>query len=590
MEGAPVSLKTYQAYSMAEALAAVKRDLGPSAVILSTRSFKRGGILGVGRRTVIEVTATVEAAPAERSAPTARRSNVPAAVRAYAARTTSAGDGADAGPAGMSDDGPDATDRLKTRRLAQAMLEQAERKRATAPEPAPPAASTPPPLFEPPPEPASRPAPPRAPSLVPTPPARPLPVARRFILTPTDATPAAPASGTVTLTAAAASEVPAGASAPAAAPAAKPAPDRPPAPDPAPAPDAAPAIGPDAHVVQDELAAIRQMVGEVLQRQVRRQGTPTPSMPERLFDLYLKMLGQDLSEELADRVVNEVRDELSSAQLEDAGAVRDAVRRALALYIPTADEPVSPESPDGRPLTIALVGPTGVGKTTTVAKLAASFKLRGRRRVGLVTADTYRIAAVDQLRTYANIIGLPLKVVLTPGEMRQAVHALSDCDVILIDTAGRSQNDTGRLEELKAFIDGADPHEVHLVLSSTAGEKVLMREAEAFGSVGIDKVVLTKLDEAVSFGVLVNVIRRIGKTLSFFTTGQEVPDHLEAGQPERLAELVLGSDLSDGAGRPALGPEPAPEPDEEPQPEAQPEPQPEPQPEMAWAEREAVTA
>ena len=200
---------------------------------------------------------------------------------------------------------------------------------------------------------------------------------------------------------------------------------------------------------------------------------------------------------------------------------------------------------DGRPLTIALVGPTGVGKTTTLAKLAASFKLRHQRRVGLITADTYRIAAVDQLRTYANIIGLPLQVVLTPAEMRQAVHALKHCDVILIDTAGRSQNDACRLGELREFLEAARPHETHLVLSSTASEKVLLREAEAFVTVGVDKVILTKLDEAVSFGMVVTALRRIGRELSFFTTGQEVPDHIEVSEPRRLAELVLGEGMGE---------------------------------------------
>ena len=295
--------------------------------------------------------------------------------------------------------------------------------------------------------------------------------------------------------------------------------------------------------MRDEMSAIKRMVGEVLQRQVTGGGAPTPTMPARLFDMYLRLIGQEVSEELADRIVNDVRDELSGLELEDEPTVREAVRRHLADYIPTAEEAVAVRSADGRPLTIALVGPTGVGKTTTLAKLAASFKLRHHRKVGLITADTYRIAAVDQLRTYANIIGLPLKVALTPAEMRQAVESLRDCDVILIDTAGRSQNDAGRLEELAQFVAAAAPHEVHLVLSGTAGEKVLLREAEAFSAVGVDKVVLTKLDEAVSFGMLINVVRRIGKELSFFTTGQEVPDHLEIGRPERLAELVLGTEV-----------------------------------------------
>jgi flagellar biosynthesis protein FlhF len=256
--------------------------------------------------------------------------------------------------------------------------------------------------------------------------------------------------------------------------------------------------------------------------------------------MYTKLIGQEVSKELAQQVLAQVQRELDATELNDADALRTAVADHLSELIPVAKEPTRLASPDDRPLTIALVGPTGVGKTTTLAKLAATFKLHHHRRVALITADTYRIAAVDQLRTYANIIGLPLHVALTPNEMRQAVESLyGEVDAIFIDTAGRSQNDHGRLEELKAFISAADPHETHLVLSGTASEKVLLKEAEAFSQVGVDRVILTKLDEAVSFGVLVNAVRQIGLELSFFTTGQEVPDHIEPGRPERLAALIL---------------------------------------------------
>ena len=553
-----MNLKTYHAYSMAEALTAVKRDLGLDAVILNTRSFKRGGFLGLARRTVIEVTATAAA----QVAPAAR---TPSAVQAATSKPFSraamrAYRGSGNPPAGASEtsvaveDGPSKLDLLKTRRLAQAMLAQHERKQQETAAPAPgeperaPSFAIDVPVAAEQARPAATlktsprrrrhaPAPPTQPDLGEIGPAQ-IAVAKRFILTPARSTPATVMAGVE------AGGSPAGHSAvaePAALDAGSVAlleEEPPPKASPVPVEEWA---NRDAQEMRDELLAIRSMVGEVLQRQVTssRSG-PIPTMPQALFDMYLKLIGQDLSEELADHIVDDVREELALPELEDEAVVQEAVRRHLADYIPAADEAVPLRTADGRPLTIALIGPTGVGKTTTLAKLAATFKLRHRRKVGLITADTYRIAAVDQLRTYANIIGLPLQVVLTPGEMRQAVHALSDCDVILIDTAGRSQNDAGRLEELEQFLTAANPHETHLVLSSTAGEKVLLREAEAFSALGVEKVVLTKLDEAVSFGVLVGVIRQIGKKLSFLTTGQEVPDHIEAGRPERLAGLVLG--------------------------------------------------
>ena len=229
--------------------------------------------------------------------------------------------------------------------------------------------------------------------------------------------------------------------------------------------------------------------------------------------------------------------------MDDPAIVQQQVLRRLAGYIQVSTDSVRiGRAPDGRPTTVALIGPTGVGKTTTVAKLAATYKLRHGKRVGLITCDTYRIAAVDQLRTYANIIGLPLKVVLTPTEMAAACDALCDCDVILIDTAGRSPRDSGRIEELKAFIGAARPHQTHLVLSSTAGEGALGEAARRFGQVGFDRVILTKLDEAVNFGVLLSIVRQVDAKLSFVTTGQEVPDHIEPGNAERLARIVLNGE------------------------------------------------
>jgi len=263
-------------------------------------------------------------------------------------------------------------------------------------------------------------------------------------------------------------------------------------------------------------------------------------MPDALAQHYLTLLENEVAAEIADEVIGLVRDELSPAEMTDGAIVQQTLLRHLAAMIPAdGDVPKPVVTQDGRPLTIALVGPTGVGKTTTVAKLAAAYKLRHGKKVGLVTSDTYRIAAVDQLRTYAEIIGLPLKVALSPTEMASTCQSLSDCDVILIDTAGRSQRDSGRLEELRKFIGAANPHQTHLVLSSTASEAVLLEAAQRFGQVKPDRVIFTKLDEAVNFGVLLTVARRVALKLSYVTNGQEVPDHIEVGRPERLARLLL---------------------------------------------------
>jgi flagellar biosynthesis protein FlhF len=293
--------------------------------------------------------------------------------------------------------------------------------------------------------------------------------------------------------------------------------------------------------VSRELRQVRDLVMRV----VRQTTTDQPQLPEKLFEQYLAMIEHEVSQELAEQIIQEVMQASSPEDQQDGTLVRQRVRAALAGRIPVDEgvERCAGRAADGRPRTIALIGPTGVGKTTTLAKLAATFKLRDGLNVGLITIDTYRIAAVDQLKTYAEIIDLPLEVVLTPTEMGAALKRLDRCDVILIDTAGRGQRDAEKLKQLRAFIDTAAPHEVHLVLACTSNQTVMMDAVEKFSEIPHDRIIFTKLDEAVGLGVLLNVVERVDKRLSYVTTGQEVPHQIEPGRSDRLADLILGGEV-----------------------------------------------
>ncbi len=307
---------------------------------------------------------------------------------------------------------------------------------------------------------------------------------------------------------------------------------------------------PTTEQLASEMRAMKRMVEALVAQQSQRlQAVPKtshPDLPDALFDQYLHLLRQEVTEELAEEVVQQVKASLTPGELSQPTIVRKALLDAISKLIPTDETAgmIQPAS-DGRPRTIALIGPTGVGKTTTVAKLAAILKLKQKKNVALITLDTYRIAAVDQLRTYANIIGLPLHVVNSPEEMREALRRSRDCDAVLIDTAGRSQRDDPKLEQLAMMVRTADPHEVHLVLSSTCTQKVLLETVERFSQIRTDRIIFTKLDEAVSLGVILNVARKANKQLSFVTTGQEVPHHIEPGRRDRLAALVMGEGVGD---------------------------------------------
>lgn len=461
-----MGIRTYRARSMADAIDAVQRELGRDAIILHTRNYKVGGIMGLFGRPVVEVTAS------------------PASV---------------------------VRDRHRTQAHTQAQAQAQDRARAKPPSPAPP-------------KPRPQPRPPAAD--VPALPENPTSLERRRELL-----------ERYTVLASAQQ---------AAAP--------PPAPDPQPRietpqpqrevePQAermrvrASAPPPSTPGVEGELRSLRQLLGRMMHTQ---QAGPAwaSSLGQPLSDAYLRLVEAEVDRDLADEVVSRVRGSLSTGELAEEATVRAAVLTVMAELIPVAS-PGRGRREDG-PLTIALVGPTGVGKTTTIAKLAAAYKLRRGQRVGLITTDTFRIAAVEQLRTYASIISVPLRVVMSPAEMASACRAMADCDVVLIDTAGRSPRDGQRVEELSAYLAAAKPHETHLVLSATSAPAALRAAAAGFAQAGPDRILFTKLDEAQGVGTVLSMVHALDLPLSFVTTGQEVPDHIEPGRADRLARLALG--------------------------------------------------
>ena len=285
-----------------------------------------------------------------------------------------------------------------------------------------------------------------------------------------------------------------------------------------------------------EVSDLKGMMTDLV-KQVRTKGTP--NVPEELFDQYQMLVENLVADELAIDIVRSIQRQVRPEYLTDKAVVREKLAEHLEKLIPAAGPIVRTKA--AGPHVVALIGPTGVGKTTTIAKLAANLKLREKRRVGLITIDTFRIAAIDQLKRYADILGAPLKVVGSPEDIKEAIESMADCEYVLIDTAGRSPKDSMKLSELKRFLSFAEPDEVHLVLSTTACQSAVELAMEKFGEVRVDKLIFTKLDEAAQLGVVLNVAHKINKGLAYITTGQDVPDDIEVGHGKRLAQLILGN-------------------------------------------------
>ena len=193
---------------------------------------------------------------------------------------------------------------------------------------------------------------------------------------------------------------------------------------------------------------------------------------------------------------------------------------------------------------VYVAGPTGVGKTTTIAKLAAEQMFKHQRKVGLITADTYRISAVEQLRTYAAILGIPLEVVQSPGDTIRALDHLSDCDLILMDTAGRNYRNELTVSELKSLLPDEPGSELIVVLSLTAKTEDMLTILDHFHKYGPLKLIFTKIDETDTLGALINVLNQYPSKLAYITTGQNVPDDIMLPDAKRLTDFLLGSNPS----------------------------------------------
>lgn len=260
-----------------------------------------------------------------------------------------------------------------------------------------------------------------------------------------------------------------------------------------------------------------------------------------------------------DALARDVIEELSQLSLEPERVVAEE-----RLLVDSIAESIRAEGgvrlPEDGQKVVVLIGPTGVGKTTTLAKIAAGFLQQGRR-VAFVTADTYRLAAVDQLQKYADIMGLCLETVYSPEEMARAIGRHSDKEMVFVDTAGRSQRDLGQMEEVQAFVAACQPAEVHLLLSATTKREDLEEILERFSICAIDRLILTKVDESTCFGPLYSVVRKNPIPFSYITTGQNVPEDIEEATSEKIAELICRGTLeavaSDGVASTSLRTEPS---------------------------------
>ncbi|PKM81498.1 MAG: flagellar biosynthesis protein FlhF [Firmicutes bacterium HGW-Firmicutes-13] len=281
--------------------------------------------------------------------------------------------------------------------------------------------------------------------------------------------------------------------------------------------------------IESDIKELKTMMENVMSRQDKSQD---PHKGGVLEHIHRRLLDNEIDREIACQLIEEIGRDFPDNELTESqvnSLIQDKIGRRLKVI-----------KFNGQRNIFCFVGPTGVGKTTTLAKLAAHFAIFKEKRVGLITIDTYRIGAVEQLKTYAQLMGLPIEVVMSPKELSRAIEDMKDLDIIMIDTAGRNSKNHMQIGEIKGFLKVVPGAVIFLVLSVTTKCKDLITIADNFKPADYNSLIFTKLDETDTFGSILNLTSYTSLPVSYLTIGQKVPEDLEIATEERLTSLILG--------------------------------------------------
>lgn len=298
----------------------------------------------------------------------------------------------------------------------------------------------------------------------------------------------------------------------------------------------------DNSAIEEKLDNLHSLLEQQLQKpeEIKPEITEEKSSEMEKFMklLYNTMLENEVNEQYANQIIDEI-EKNNKPNMPFDYALANTYQKMILKF----GKPVGISVAEKGPKVVFFVGPTGVGKTTTIAKIASKFSVEGGKKVALLTADTYRIAAAEQLRTYANILEVPFRVIYSVEEVEQALKDFKDYDFILVDTAGHSHQNEAQKEAMNGFVhsvDGKAEKEVFLVLSATTKYRDLISIADTYSAITDYKLIFTKLDETTTLGNLLNLKLHTGASLSYVTCGQNVPDDIENFNPQKTVKQLLG--------------------------------------------------
>ncbi|SHH26966.1 flagellar biosynthesis protein FlhF [Caloranaerobacter azorensis DSM 13643] len=281
-----------------------------------------------------------------------------------------------------------------------------------------------------------------------------------------------------------------------------------------------------------EIKELKQLMENML---INAEKKERSNLSEKLMAYKRILVKKGVEEYIADEILNKINERFNVEDKDDK-SIRDIIRYHIIEYLGNP-EPIDLSKPNK---IIFFIGPTGVGKTTTLAKIASKICLYEKLEVGIINADTYRIGAAEQIKTYGDILSIPVNNIYDIEDIYKVMSKLKDKEIILIDTAGRNHKDNEKIEEIRNLINSVNNKEVYLVLSATSSMDTIKSVIDKYRNIQEYKIIFTKLDEVDNLGIILNTRYYSDKPLSYFTTGQNVPDDIEIADVNKLSKYLIG--------------------------------------------------
>jgi flagellar biosynthesis protein FlhF len=288
--------------------------------------------------------------------------------------------------------------------------------------------------------------------------------------------------------------------------------------------------------IRTDIEEVKTMLNKLYLEQKQQEIVPNIDVPLPLKKFYERMYEMEVEPDIIHMIINNMKKAFAETDMNSKEKIYEVLKKEIASFIGTI-EPIELSKENN---IVAFVGPTGVGKTTTIAKLAAHFSLYKNKKVAMITADTFRVGAIEQLRLYGDLLEIPVLVVHRFEDVKNVLADLNDYDLLLVDTMGFNPNNRMQIKKIKGLLDIINPDDIHVVISAATKNKDMVDILNNYKELQYKKIIITKLDETKSYGVILNALKIAGCNLSYFTMGQNVPDDIEIASVDKIAEMILG--------------------------------------------------